>query len=163
MIVSLVVCSQSSFYVAIASQDDKNRQKTLFFAQKLNLVPKKQLLLIVPFQSTEFRRKKLRVDNKIQSTIEDKYCPTYRNEQCVYFSSNEKTSFYDCKKCKARCHLLKIPFNDQKPTIVLLGGDSTPCFARKTSCDYEKQEPSPFLKIFSANHNQAHLNLNQKW
>ena len=37
------------------------------------------------------------------------------------------TSFYDCKKCKACCHVLNIPFTDQKPTFVLLGGDDTQC------------------------------------
>ena len=37
-------------------------------------------------------------------------------------------------------------FKDQKPTIMLFGGDGTHCFARKTSRDYER--PSPFLKKF---------------
>ena len=55
-------------------------------------------------------------------------------------------NFYDCKKCKAGCHVLNNPFKDQKPTIMLFGGDGTHCFARKTSSDYEK--PSPFLKKF---------------
>ena len=41
------------------------------------------------------------------------------------------TSFYDCKKCKACCHVLNIPFKDQKPTIMLFGGDGTHCFAKK--------------------------------
>ena len=31
---SLVVCSQSSFYVTGALKDDKNRQNTLFLAKK---------------------------------------------------------------------------------------------------------------------------------
>ena len=39
-------------------------------------------------------------------------------------------------------------FKDQKPTIMLFGGDGTHCFARKTSRDYEKEKPSPFLKKF---------------
>ena len=50
------------------------------------------------------------------------------------------------KKCKACCHVLNIPFKDQKPTIMLFAGDGTNCFARKTSRDYEKA--SPFLKKF---------------
>ena len=32
--------------------------------------------------------------------------------------------------------------------MMLFGGDGTHCFARKTSRDYEKGEPSPFLKKF---------------
>ena len=45
---------------------------------------------------------------------------------------------------------MNIPFNEQKPTIMLFGGDGTHCFARKTSRDYEKEKgkPSPFLKKF---------------
>ena len=112
------------------------------------LVANRQLLLNVPFQSTKYGKKELCVDNKARETIGDVYCPTCRKEKCVYISTNETTSFYDCKKCKACCNLLKIPFKDQKPTIMLSGGDGTHCFARKTSRDYEKRKPSQFLKIF---------------
>ena len=108
------------------------------------MVPDKQVLLNVPFQSTKFGKKELCVDNI--KTIGDVYCPTCRNEKYVYISTNKTTSFYDCKKCKACCHVLNIPFRDQKQTILLFGGDGTHCFARKTSRDYEK--PSPFLKKF---------------
>ena len=108
------------------------------------MVPDKQVLLNVPFQSTKFGKKELCVDNI--KTIGDVYCPTCRNEKYVYTSTNKTTSFYDCKKCKACCHVLNIPFRDQKQTILLFGGDGTHCFARKTSRDYEK--PSPFLKKF---------------
>ena len=45
-------------------------------------------------------------------------------------------------------NVLNIPFKDQKPTILLFGGDGTHCFARKASRDYEKGKPSPFLKKF---------------
>ena len=88
------------------------------------------------------------VDIKVRETIGDVYCQTCRSEKCVYISTNEITSFYDCKKCKACCHVLNSPFKDQKPTILLFGGDGTHYFARKTSRDYEKRKPSPFLKKF---------------
>ena len=130
--------------------------------EKVNLVPNKQLLLNVPFQSTKFRKKELSVDNKVRETIGDVYCPTCRNEKCVYISTNKTTSFYDCKECKAFCNVLNFAFKDQEPTIMLFGGDGTYCFARKRSRDYKKEKLSPFLKKFSANHNQAHPNLNQK-
>ena len=84
----------------------------------------------------------------VQEVIGDVYCPTCRNEKCVYISTNKTTSFYDCKKCKACCHVLNIPFKEQKPTIMLFGGDGTHCFAKKTKHDYEKEKPSPFLKKF---------------
>ena len=110
----------------------------------MNLVPNEQLLLNVPFQSTKFGKKELCVDTI--KTIGDVYSPTCRNERCVSLSTNKTTSFYDCKKCKTCCHVLNFPFKDQKPTIMLFGGDGTHCFARKTSCDYEKEKLFPFLK-----------------
>ena len=144
---SLVVCSQSSFYVTGARKDDENGQNTLFLcSKKMNLTPNKQLLVKVPFDSTKYGKKELCMDNKIQKTIGDVYFPTCRIEQCVYISANKTTSFYDCKKCKACCHVLNIPFKGQKPTIMLFSGDGTLCFARETSDDYQK--PSPILTKF---------------
>ena len=109
------------------------------------MVPDKQVLINVPFQSTKYGKKELCVDNKVQ-IIGDVHCPTCRNEKCVYHSTNKTTTFYDSKKCKACCHVLNMPFKDQKPTIMLFGCDGTHCCARKTSRDYEK--PSPLLKKF---------------
>ena len=112
------------------------------------MVPDKQLLRNVPFQSAKYKKKELCVDIKVQETIGDVYCPTCRNEKCVYIATNKTSSLYDCKKCKACCHVLNIPFKDQKPTLMLFGGDGTHCFARKPSRDYDKEKPSPFLKKF---------------
>ena len=114
----------------------------------MNLVPNKQLLLKVPFQSTKYRKKGFCVDNKVRENIGDMYCPTCRNENCVYISANKTTTFYDCKKCKACCNILNTPFKDQKPTIILFGGYGTHCVARKTGRKREKEKPSPFLKKF---------------
>ena len=62
------------------------------------------------------------------------------------FQQLKRLVFYDSKKCKACCHILNIPFKDQKPTIMLFGGDGTHCFARKTN--YEKRQLFSFLKKF---------------
>ena len=88
------------------------------------------------------------MDNKVRETIRDVYCPTCRNEKCVYILTKKTTGFYDCKNCKACCHVLNILFKDQKLTIMLFGDDGTHCFAVKTSRDDEKEKPSPFLKYF---------------
>ena len=112
------------------------------------MLPNKQLLLNASFQSTKSRAKEFCEDNKVRETIEDVYCPTCKNEKCVYISANKTTIFLDCKKCKACSNALKIPFKDQKPTILLFGGDGTHCFAKKTSRDYEKEKPSLSLKKF---------------
>ena len=64
------------------------------------------------------------------------------------FQPKKTTSFYDCKECKVCCNVLNIPFEEQKPTIMLFGGDGTHCFARKTSRDHEKEKPSPLSRKF---------------
>ena len=114
----------------------------------MNLVPNKQLLLNVAFQSIKYRKKELCVDNNIRETIGDVYCSTCRNEKCVYIPTNKTTTFNDCKNCKACCNVFNIPLKDHKPTIMLFGGDGTHIFARKTSRNYEKEKPSPFFKKF---------------
>ena len=124
----------------------KTDRTRFFITKKINLVSNKQLLHNVTFQSTKNRKKDLCLHNKVQETIEDVYCPTCRNEKCVYISTNKSNSFYDCKKWKTFCHVLNFLFKDQKPTITLLGGDGTHCFATGTSRDYKKEKPSPFLK-----------------
>ena len=76
----------------------KQTKQAYSLLNKMNLVPNKQLLLNVPFQSTKYRMKELCVDNKVRDAIGDVPCPTCRNEKCVYIATNKTTSFYDCKK-----------------------------------------------------------------
>ena len=53
----------------------------------MNLVPNEQLLPNVPFQSAKYRKKELNVDNKVQETIGNVYCPTCINENmCLHFN-----------------------------------------------------------------------------
>ena len=158
---SLLVCSQSSFYVTRARKDYKNRQNNIFFAKKMNLVPNKQLLLNVPFQLTKYKKNEFCVENKVQEINGDVFCPTCRNEKCVKFSTKRTTNFYDCQKCKTCCHVLNIPFKDQKPTIMLFGGvmDHIVLQERRVATT---QSHLHFWRNFSANHNQAHPNLNQR-
>ena len=88
---SLVVCSQSSFYVTRALEDDTNRQNTLFLClKKLDLEPNKQLSLNVPLQSTNYRKKEFSVDNKVEETIGHVYCPTFRTEKFVSLSTKKR-------------------------------------------------------------------------
>ena len=89
--------------------------KTRFFLakKKMILVPNKQVLLNVPFQSTKNRKKELCVYDKLRETIADVYYPRWGNEKCVYISNKKLTSFYDCKKCKTCCHVSIVPFKDQ--------------------------------------------------
>ena len=154
----LAGCSQSSFHVTRERKGDKKRQNTIFLYQgKMKLLPDKQLFNNVPFQSSKDRKKELCVDNKVQETIGDVYCPICRNEECVYILPNKTSNFYDCKKCKSCCHVLNNPFTGRKPRISLIASDGTHCFARKASRDYEKEKPSPLLKKSL----RQHPNLNQ--
>ena len=126
------------------------------------MLPDKQLFINVPFQSTKYGKKQFCVDNKVRETIGDVFCPTCRNEKCVYTSTNKTTSFCDCEKCDACCHVWNIPFRDQKQTNMLFGGDGTHYCARKTSRDYEKEKPSPFLKKILHQSQPSTSNLFQK-
>ena len=114
----------------------------------MNLVPNTKLLLNVPFNKPNVETKYCVWTTKYKRLLEmSTYCPTCRNEKGVYISNNKTTSFYDCEKCKACCHVLNIPFMDQKLTLMLFSGDGTQCLPRKTSRHYEKK-PSPFLQKF---------------
>ena len=72
----------------------------------------KELFINVPFQSTNYGKKELGVDNNVREATGDVYRPTCRNEKCVYLSTNKPTSFYDCRKCKACCNFLNFHFKD---------------------------------------------------
>ena len=148
MVVTIVEPGRLFTKILLSSKNTRRRQKQTKHAFSLlkKILPDKQLFINVPFQSTKYGKRELCVDNI--KTIGDVYCPTCRNEKCVYISTNKTTRFYDCKKCKACCHVLNIPFKDQKQTIKLFGVDGTHCFAKKTSRDYEIEKPSPFFKKF---------------
>ena len=113
----------------------------------MNLLPAKQFIIKVPFQSTKNKKKELCVDNKVLESIGDVYFPSYRNQKRVYLSTNKTSNFYDRRKCKACSHELNFPFKDQKPTFMLFGGDGTHYFVRKMSSDYD-EKLSPLLKKF---------------
>ena len=112
----------------------------------MKMVPDKQFFSIVSFQSIRNRKKELCVDKKVQNLFGDVFCPTCSAEKCVECSAKKTPFFYDCKNWKACCHILKVLFKDQKPTIILFGGDDTLCFARKTSRHYKKRKTFSFFE-----------------
>ena len=57
--------------------------KTRFFFVKEDVTRQKSFINL-PFQSTKYGKKELCVDNKIREIIGDVYCPSCRNEKCVY-------------------------------------------------------------------------------
>ena len=66
----------------------------------MNLVPNKELLLNVPFQSTKYRKKDFCVENKVQEAIGDVYCPTCRNENVFTFQPKKRLVSTTVKSAK---------------------------------------------------------------
>ena len=67
----------------------------------------------------------------MQEITGDVFCTKCKMEKCVFNSTNKTSSFYDCKKWKASCHVLNIPFKKQMPTLTVFGVDGTCCFAKR--------------------------------
>ena len=128
----------------------------------MNLVPNRQLLPLVPFQSTKYRKKEMCLDNKIQELIGDVFCPKRRNEKCFYISTYKTSSFYDCKKCKACCHALNLIFKDQNLQICCLAMTVHIDLQRRRVATTKKKNHLYIWRNFSANQIQAYPNLNQK-
>ena len=66
----------------------------------MNLVTNKQLLPKVPFQSTKYRKKELCVENRVQETIGNVYCPTCRNKKCAHISNKKRLVSTTLKSAK---------------------------------------------------------------
>ena len=89
-------------------------------------------------------------DQSIVQLIGDVICPNKKRggEKCVYLTKFEEInkSTYQCKQCKARSHVLNIPFEHQKPCVTLFVW--TYCFRKKTKSDYPKEKLSPLKRQY---------------
>ena len=119
-------------------------------------------IINVSFQSSKSRKKELCVDNKVRETIGDVYCPTCRNEKCVYISNNKANSFYDCNKCKICCNVLNIILRTKNRHLCYFVVTVNIVSQKRWFATTKKKNHLHFWRNFSANHNQTHLNLNQK-
>ena len=72
------------------TKTDKTR---FFFVKKDELVTRPTIVNYCPISINEKLKKELCVDNKVQETIGDMYCPTCRNEKCVYISTIKNVWF----------------------------------------------------------------------
>ena len=111
------------------------------------MLPDKQLFINVPFQSTKYGKKELCVDNI--KTIGDVYCPTC--PKCV--ETNKITSFYDCSKPAVTFWIILLRTKNRHICCLVVS-----LFTRVATTKNHLH----FWRSFSANHNQAHPNLNQK-
>ena len=83
----------------------------------------------------------------IQDVFEDVYCPTGPIEKRVRLSINKISDFYACKKEKTCSHVLKNPFEDQKPTIMLFGGDGMIALQEKPVVTTKKRNHFHFWDV----------------
>ena len=74
------------FMVQEHAKTTKTDKTRFFLLEKDEFGTQQQLLPYDPLQSTKYRKKELCVDNQVQKTIGDVYCPTCRNEKCVHFN-----------------------------------------------------------------------------
>ena len=122
------------------------------------MVPSKQLLLNVPFQSTKYGKKEMCVD--IIKTIGDVYCPTCGNEKCVYISTNIWIVSTIVKSAKPAVSIWIFLLRTKNRHLC--------CLVVTVHIDLQERRVEftrSYLhswRTFSANHNQAHPNLNQK-
>ena len=128
----------------------------------MNLVPNEQLLLNVPFQSTKYRKKDLCVEKKVRETIGDVYCPTCRNEKCVYISTKKTTNSYDSKNAKPAATFLVFLLRTKNQQLGCLALMEHIVLPERRVVITKKKNHLHFWRNFSANHSQAHPNLTQK-
>ena len=101
-----------------------------------------------PFNQPKRERKNRVWTTKYKSLFEMCFATHVGMKSVLTFQPIKRLVSTTVKKGKACCHVLNIPFKDQNLTIKLFGGDVTPCFARETSCNHEKEKPPPLLKNF---------------
>ena len=117
----------------------KTDKARVFFVKKRSTWYRRNTCyLLFHFNHPNIERKKCVWTTKYKRLMEMCIVPHVETKS-VYNSTNKTTSFYDCKKCNACCHVLNITFKDQKPTIMLVGGNGTVFFAKKSSRDYKKK------------------------
>ena len=124
--------------------------KTRFFAKKDELVTGKNICYLMShFNQPNIERKNCVCrTTKFRRLLEICTVQPVETKSVFAFQPIKRLVSTTVKKGRAGCHVSNIPFKDQKPLIMLFGGDGTHCFARKTSREYEKEQPSPFLKKF---------------
>ena len=128
----------------------------------MNLVTKKRLLLNVPFQSTNYRKKELCLDNKVREIIGNLYCPTCRNETCVYISTKKLLDSTTVKRAKPAFTFPILPLMNKHRKLCCLAVTVHIVLQERRAATTKKKNYLQFLGNFTTNHNQAHLNLKQK-
>ena len=111
--------------------------RNFFFAKKMSLLPDQQMLINVPIQSTKCSKEEmfnLYVDSKV--CIGGVYCPTCKNEKCVYISTNLVSTTVRSAQPAVRCLILLSRNKSQHwPNLVEMVHN---VLKKRTSLDYGK-------------------------
>ena len=102
--------------------------------------------------------------NPFQDKIAIVFSPTCPSRNCVYVSTIETSSFYDCKKCKDCSRVLNIPLRNRfhygaKTDKHVVWWRWHTLLSKK---DEELKNNLHFEEIFPATHNQVYTNLTRK-
>ena len=103
----------------------------------------------------------------IRVKIGDFYCPgMYFSKKSVSMSIHGrrkmKTVTNVCNSERAATFVLNIHLKDQEQRLMLFANDGTIWSTKIQIMNNENEKPSPFLRSFPSNHNQAHLIVSQK-
>ena len=128
----------------------------------MNLLPDKKLFIEVPFQSTKYRKKELCVDNKLQETIGDVYCPTCRKKDFFIFQPIKRLVSTTVKSAKPAATFSIFHSRTKNRQLCGLAARAHIALSERRVVNTKMKNHLPFGKSFSANHNEAHLKLSQK-
>ena len=130
---SLVTCSQKKPFRGQEHQKNKNYWNTLF-GQKDEPVAWQASVLqcfISISQKTKQERFTLYVDNKDQVVIGYVFVQNVKTRSVFTFQPITTSSLHDCKKGKANCYVLDIPFKEKSRHWSFSGSDGTFRFAKR--------------------------------
>ena len=158
---SLLVCSQSSFTLQDHVRTTKTDETHFFFAKKMNLVPNKQLLLNVPFQSTKYRKKKMWT-TKYKRLLEICIVPQVEMKSVFTFQPIKRLVLTTVKSSKPAVTFWILLLRTKNWELCYLAVTLHLFLQETRIATTEKKSHLLFWKKFFANDKQAHPNLNQK-
>ena len=158
---SLVVCSQSSFHVTRARKDDKNRQNTLFFAKKRwTWYSTINCYLMFYFNQPNIKKK-----NCVWTTsrlLEMCTVQFVETKSVFTFQPTKRLVSTTVKSAKPAATFWIFLVRTKNLQLCCVAVMEHIVWQERLVVTTKKKCHPHFWRSFSANHNQAHPNLNQK-
>ena len=102
------------------------------------------------------------MDNKVRETIGDVYCPTCRNQKCIYISTKKQLVYTNVKSTKPAAMFWIFLLRTKNRQLCFSAVTVHIVLQERRVTTTKKKNHLHFWRNFSANHNQADPNLNQK-